>query len=233
MRAHFKVSLATLVLAATAACTDDPARPTGAGTIEVRAFAVGNAQQNGAGGSVVSSARIDRVLLVLGRVKLEKADNATSDFTDERSRVIALAPNGAATLAIEADAPAGLYKELELAIDKLETGKADESALIQANPGLVNASLLIEGTVTRNGVTTPFTFASDLDIDLEMAFNPPLRIESPARTLLVSLVLDVSGWLRDAGGTLLDPTAASSRSTIEGNVQRSIELFEDPDMNGR
>jgi hypothetical protein len=231
-RYHTRFAALLVAILVAAAC-EEASGPQGEGAVEVRAFAVGSAEQSGIATSGVTAARIERVKLVLGRIKLEKADESTTDFVDERSVVVTLTPNGSAVLAIDADVSAGSYKELELAFDKLELGKVEEQTLLQSHPTLANASLLIEGTITRNGIEEPFTFITDLDMDVELGFNPALTIPLSGTTTLVSLVLDVSRWLSDSTGRLLDPLAAASRSTIEGNVQSSIELFEDSDRNGR
>ena len=216
------------------ACSD-PAGPEADGALQVRAFSRGFAEAMGSPSGEVSAIEIERVYVVLGRLKLEKAADGTEDFTDERSIVIELGPGTEPVLAIAADVPLGEYKELELAIDKLERGHPTEEALIEAYPGLEDASLLIEGTFTRDGgEAESFFFAAALDIDLEVAFTPSLTIDSlePGVTLL-SLVLDGSDWFRSPSGELLRPTAEANRSMIEAAIQKSIELFEDSNRDGR
>jgi hypothetical protein len=189
----------------------------------------------GSPGNDVVSIEVDRVLVVLGRLKLETGADNTADFVDERSAVIELELGEQALLVMAADVPSGSYKELELAIDKLERGHPTEELLIQAHPDLDDASILVEGTLTRaGGIVEPFSFAADLDIDLEVAFAPPLTIQSSgAPATLLSLVLDASNWFRTASGVLVDPASAPSRSIIESAIQKSIELFEDPNRDGR
>lgn len=229
--------LVTLVIALPVSCSDqsgpqsNPSRPQGAASIQILAFAGGLSKRTTSAGADIQSIEVDRVLLVLGRVKLEAVGNGTIDFVDERSIIVELVPGDEPVLAIVADVAPGSYKELEIAFDKLERGHPTEQALIQLYPGLDNASVLIEGTLTRNGTEEPFAFAKDLDIDLEVQFVPPLTIESPEPTLF-SLVLDARGWFRGPTGALLDPTDPSNQSAIEGAIQQSIELFEDPDHNG-
>jgi len=222
-----------LAIALAVAACSDPAGPEGGGAVQVRAFSRGFAPVSSQSGDV-RSVEIERVYLVLGRVKLEKAADGTADFTDERSIVIRLGSGADPVLAVSTDVPAGAYKEVELAIDKLERGQPSEKLLIDAYPGLSEASLLVEGTLTRNGGGPQgFAFAAALDIDLEVAFSPPLAIEAPQPGLvLLSLVLDASGWFRSPSGMLLDPTEATNRSVIESAIQQSIELFEDSNRDG-
>jgi hypothetical protein len=229
---------AVMAVALLPAACSDPAAPETDASLQVLAFTDGFDEVTASGGAPgsVLSVDIQRAFLVLGRLKLEKADGTASDFTDERSFVIELGTGGDPVLAMAADVPVGSYKEIELAIDKLERGHPTEQALINAFPRLDDASVLIEGTVTRAGSgPQTFSFASALDIDLELAFDPPLVIDSmqPGRVLL-SLVLDASSWFRDSStGELIDPAVGANRSRIEGAIQRSIELFEDSNRDGR
>lgn len=142
--------------------------------------------------------------------------------------VVPLDLDGDAVLAVDTDAPAGTYKELELSIDKLEPGNPMEVPLIDAHPALENASILVEGTVTRDGVERPFSIAYDADIDLELDLAPPLVIETGAdRVTTFSLVIELSGWFLGDSGALLDPTLPDNRSAIMANIERSIEVLED------
>jgi hypothetical protein len=224
--------LAAAVLAA--ACSD-PSGPEVDSNVQVRAFSRGLAERSGGSTSDVNSLEIERVYVVLGRVKLETAGDGTSDFTDERSLVIELGQGQGPVLAVTADVPAGTYKELELAIDKLEPGHLLEQSMIDTYPGLRDASILLEGTITLDGSgPQDFTFAAALDVDLEVIFAPPLTISSPEPgSTLLSLVLDASGWFYSPTGELVNPLNEANRSVIEAAIQKSIELFEDPERDGR
>jgi hypothetical protein len=217
-----------------AGCSD-PAGPEGEHQVQVTAFARGSDQVGDASGAV-EAVEVDRVMLVLGRVKLETAGlEGTTDFVDERSVVVPLALNGSGVLAVDADPPAGAYKELEISVDKLEVGHPAEQALIESFPGLREASILVEGTLHRpGGAPESFRVAYDADIDLELGFVPPLIVDViEGREVLMSLVLDLSTWFRDETDRLLDPTDPDNRSIVMANIQKSIEFFEDPQRDGR
>lgn len=232
---HTALAFTFVPLLLLAGCSD-PSGPEGEHQVQVTAFA--RAADPGEESSSSSlTVQVDRVLIVLGRVKLETAggEESGADFVDERSVVIPLELNGAGELAVDADPPAGTYKELEISVDKLEVGHPAEQDLIQSFPGLSNASILIEGTVTRpSGSVEPFAAAYDADIDLEIGFSPPLLITgTEGQSTLLSLVLDLTTWFRDEAGRSLDPTDPANRSSIMANIQKSIELFEDPNRDGR
>ncbi|HUF12403.1 MAG TPA: hypothetical protein VMN78_04820 [Longimicrobiales bacterium] len=222
-------SVATLaIFAALAGCDDDPVSPEGEHAIRINAVTTGTAFEGDASQGV-TSVEAERVVLVLGMVKLETAGvDETVDFVDERSVVVPLDLDGDAVLAFDADAPAGTYKELELSIDKLEPGNPLEAALIAAHPDLENASVMVEGTVTRDGVQEAFSIAYDADIDLELDLAPPLVIAPDGdRVTTFSLVIDLSGWFVGDSGALLDPTLSDNRSAIMANIEQSIDVLED------
>jgi hypothetical protein len=235
-RARRHSSLLALVLAAFAGC-DDPSGP-GDHALQVYASTQGAFVQSGAtlqgagpasvaAASGVTSIRVERILLVLGRVKLEKAAETANDFVEERSVVVALTPGGGPELALTAEVPAGHYKELELAFDKLERGNPREESLIQQHPALADRSVSIEGTLTGTGGNASFAFTADLDMDVEILFQAPREIgPTEADPMVASIVLSLDSWLRDSAGALLDPRDPASRSIIEGNIQRAIELHE-------
>ena len=104
-------------------------------------------------------------------------------------------------------------------------GKQSEQALIDEFPLLADASVLVAGTVTRDGSTAPFAFAAALDIDMELLFPSPLSVtEDDLSVTLISLTLDTDAWFQGAGGELFDPNDDADRSGIEATITASIEL---------
>ncbi len=167
---------------------------------------------------------VQNATFVLGGLKLETAGlDDTVDWVFAESVVIPLDFTGTPTLAFDTDVPPGLYKELEVSIDKLEVGNLSEEPLIAQYPQLADASVLVEGTVDG----TPFTFTAPLDIDLELPFASPTEFPAEGNPVtLVSLTIDVSGWFAGTGD-MLDPNDPANRSAIEGKIQASLELDED------
>ena len=112
-----------------------------------------------------------------------------------------------------------------MSVDKLEVGNPAEEPLIQAQPMLADASVLVMGTVARDGGSPEsFTFTAALDIDLELPFPAPVEFTAEANPVtLVSLVIDVSSWFAGTGD-MLDPADAANRSAIEATIQASLEL---------
>ncbi len=218
--------LATVLPAALllSACADATG-PLGQNQLQVTARVTDRA----ASGTTATVVEIQSATMVLGGLKLETAglDN-TVDWVWERSIVIPLALNGTAVLAYDVDVVPGIYKEFELSVDKLEIGNPAEDPLIAQYPGLADASVLVDGLVTRPGGTRqPFALSAPVDIDLELPFAAPMEFTAADNPVaLIALEVDVSSWFQ--GPTdLLDPTDPANRSDIEGNIQKSFEMFED------
>jgi hypothetical protein len=180
-------------------------------------------------GSAATMVQVDSATFVLGGIKLETAGlDATVDWIFEHSVVIPLDFTGTPTLAFDTDVTPGIYKEVEVSVDKLEIGNPAEEPLIELWPRLADASVLVVGTVTRDGgAPEAFTFTAPLDIDLELPFDAPVEYTADDNPVtVVELTIDVSGWFAGTGD-MLDPTDPANTSDIEGNIQASLDLYED------
>jgi len=217
-------------IAAGFGCADATA-PLGEHQLQVRVRVTGSAAA--APGAVlapgITALEIEQAVLVLGGLKLETAGlDQTVDWTLLESVVLPLDLGGGPTLAFDAEVPAGTYKELEISIDKLEVGHPGEQLLIDAWPALADASVLVTGTVVRNGTPEAFTFTAALDIDLELDFPAPVAFTEDAAATLIEMTLDLSQWFRSQSGATLDPNDAGDRSEIEASISRSIEVATQP-----
>jgi hypothetical protein len=183
---------------------------------------------------------ISRVQLVMSELELESATTGDDcDIADAEGECeeLKLGPflvdlplgTGGVARNFSVAIAAGSYDEVEFEIHKPES--SDEAAFIAANPDFDGVSIRAEGTY--NG--TPFTYSSDLDVEMEIDLDPPLEVVDGAATDL-TLLVDLSTWFRDAGGALLDPASANKGEANEGvvkeNVKASLEAFEDDDRDG-
>jgi hypothetical protein len=90
-------------------------------------------------------------------------------------------------------------------------------------------------TGTYNGA--PFTYISDLDVEQEYGFVPPLVVDGNT-TVGVTMFVDLQAWfLNQAGDGFLDPATANKGGQNEGevksNIEASINAFEDQDRDGQ
>ena len=177
----------------------------------------------------ITSIDIGEAVVVLGGLKLETAGlDQTVDWIFAESVVIPLDLAGEPTLAFDTDIPPGIYKELEVSIDKLEIGHPEEQALIDLWPSLADASVLVTGEVVRNGTPEAFEFTAPLDIDMELPFATPLTVtEDDILVTLVSLDFDLSQWFVAAAGGTLDPNDPADQSGIEAAITGSIEVVKE------
>lgn len=86
---------------------------------------------------------------------------------------------------------------------------------------------------TFNG--TDFTFVSDLDVEKELRFDPPVVVQAGTPASL-TIQLDLNGWFRDGAGNLVDPATAAKGAVNEGlvrdNIVNSVNGFQDNDEDG-
>lgn len=244
----YRLATAAALLVAsvfTAGCSEDATGPGEGPGIKLNVFARGGGAAGAsmasiaartASGGAVTSVGISRAAVVIGSVKLETAGGPTQDFVLEESRVIELDLTGGAVTAVVVNPPAGIYKEVEVSVDKLELGHPDEQPLIDAHPELADASVVVEGMVTTDGGDEePFSFATPLDADIEVVLQPFLEIAPDGDgegVRVFALVIDLDAWFDDGAGGSLDPTDPSNRSAIEAAMGASFDAFEDDDEDG-
>jgi hypothetical protein len=124
----------------------------------------------------------------------------------------------------------GSYDKIEFEIHKPTLG--DDPAFVAANPTFDGVSIVMTGTF--NG--TPFSYASDLDVEQEYAFNPSLIVTETSGAN-VTLFVDLHSWfLNQTADGFIDPATANKGGQNEGevksNIETSLNAFEDDDHDG-
>lgn len=117
----------------------------------------------------------------------------------------------------------GFYDELKFKVAKIsadEVGGDAGLAEMQQN----QASVIIDGAIDGQ----PFKFVSGLEVEQERE----IKFEVSADNENVTLSLDPATWFTSSNGTRLDPRQSDARSTIESNIKRSIDAFDDEDHDG-
>ena len=184
---------------------------------------------------------VTSVQLVLRQIELERTSPAvvcdTSAAVEDSCEELKLGatlldlPLGAGaqhdfTVAIDT----GSYSKVKFEIYKPSSG--DDSAFVAQNPGFEGVSVQMTGTY--NG--TAFTYTSDLDVEQEYSFNPPLTVTEAAGAN-ITLFVDLNSWfLNQTADGLIDPLTANGGGTFEGEVKSNIEssfnAFEDDNHDG-
>ena len=162
--------------------------------------------------------------------EMNEADEECDEM--EAGPILVDLPLGGIERMFEATVPAGTFDELQFQIHKpSDGGDAADHAFLAAHPDFAGVSIRVKGTF--NG--TDFTYTSDLNVEQELRFNPPVVVTAgtPAK---LTVSLDLSGWFRSSS-TLVDPATAAKDGANEGlvrdNIIRSFESFKDNNEDGR
>jgi len=142
------------------------------------------------------------------------------------------------TTAVEAlvdiNVPAGQYDKLEFKVHAPQLPR--DADFLTAHPDFEGVSIRVTGTFSHAGTRSDFVYESDLEVDQEVGIDPPLTVDA-AGVASLTLRFDISTWFAGPGGTgLVDPATANAgganESLVSGNIQRSINAFEDDDEDG-
>lgn len=119
---------------------------------------------------------------------------------------------------------AGTYDEIEFEIEKVSLSEAGDDAGLKEMAQL-EASVIIDGTIDGQ----PFRFVSGLSQEQEREVRFEVTPESAEN---VTINIDPSAWFTGSSGQRLDPRDSEFRSSIEENIKRSIDAFDDEDEDG-
>jgi len=162
----------------------------------------------------------------------EDGECGEQDDELEAGPVLVDLPLGGIERTFTADVPAGTFDALEFQIHKLSgDGDAADQDFLKAHPDFAGISIRVKGTFKG----TDFTYTSDLDVQQELKFEQPVVVQAgtPAS---VTIKLDLDGWFRSGGGTLVDPTTAAAGAEnehlVRDNIVRSFHAFQDNDEDG-
>ena len=261
IRSKLLWALPALLLSVVAAC-EDSTSPTGDGatvSLSVAVPAPAGAVASVTGGAMfamvpvtdgVRTLDIETVELVLKEIELEMEESEDCDDhlegeedsceefeTDPVLLDLPLDGSGVAQAFEIPGVPAGTYDEVEFEIHTPENDPGDDQFLLD-HPEFDGISIRVTGTFDdgQGGGAQPFTFESNMSQEQEMDLVPPLVVGDGA-VANVTLQVDVSVWFYAADGeTLIDPATASTgqpnESVVEENIQDSLHVYEDDDMDG-
>ncbi len=162
---------------------------------------------------------IQEVKLFVDELELD-GTHGTSDFEIEYF-IVNLPLDGTPVTLIDQEIPAGFYDEFELEIEKPDDDDIElDDRDFRDETG--SYSVVVKGIF--NG--EEFTFRSSEDFEIDIDLVPPIEIgEGESSTIVVSV--DVGAWFLAADGTVLDPKDFRNTETINDNIERSFEVFEE------
>lgn len=181
---------------------------------------------------------ITSVKVVLREIELEGTETEDCDVEPEPEGcesfetgpvLVDVPVDGSTTHDVSIVVPAGSYDEVEFDLHEVTS---DDGAFLDAHPEMEGKSILVEGTYNGD----PFTFESNMSQEQEIELPSPLVVTDGDTPTNVTIRFDVSTWFLDGAGNFLDPSTASTgqpnESVVEENIQNSMKVFEDRDMDG-
>ena len=218
-------------------CKDSSTGPVASGQLSLSTrYSTASLAKVSATSSAVDSIKITRARFVLKKIEFE----TTSDSAEFKSSplVIDLNLTGSVQMIGVANLPFGTYREVEFKVHRIDSSNISSlSSVEKASFADFLAgeqySIIIEGSVYKNGgAGLPFVVRSKVDAEQEYDLNPPLVVSEANPTANVTIVVSSSGWFRDSGGVLLDPTDGRNESLIGENLKASMKVYKDDDRDG-
>lgn len=141
---------------------------------------------------------IERASVSVSEIEFEGGEEESDELEAEvGGGTIDLALDGSKTEVAASSVEAGTYHTLGLELRR----------------GGIN----VEGTYGDNS----FTYVSDVAPELEFPLKPAVQVPAGGEAS-VGVEFDVASWFTAADGSVLDPTNAANRPTIEANIRASM-----------
>lgn len=230
-------------LAAISACCalyltscSDSSSPEGTGTVEMGAQVTNSSvtysgikRDGGAvqGGSNVDSVTIDRVRILLSRLKFKRSDEDTSGGRDVKTGpAVVVFEEGTIKTIFKEAIPVGTYDRVKLEKHKFSSSEANQ---YKDDPTFGDfaypdrLTLIIDGSVWSNGEEKPFTFTDDATENLWINFEPSLTV-AEGETTTVDIYFDGKQVFL-ADDTILDPFVAKDRSELSKNLKKAFKIL--------
>jgi hypothetical protein len=221
--------LSGVFLVALLSCSKDPASsaPT-SGSVMISLKNISGGSLNKVSGMAVAATTLTTARVVIEEIEFESSQSDTFEFEFEQPFVQDLTVGSNLHEIQSVQVPFGSYEESQIKIDELN--EEDQAAYYQ-NPELRNRSIYVTGYLNGDP-NQMFMFLSDLSVEQEREFNPPLVLDenSPSTNIVLTVNMDI--WFVDSNGNPLDPRDPNNQSIIEQNIKNSIGVFEDEDGDG-
>ena len=173
---------------------------------------------------------LTEVKILLSDIKLEMEDGEDHNGEGEDEHyilrvdpfVINLNLDGAATNFTVANAPAGLYEEVEFKIHKVGASETPpDSEFKEGDDESLRYSVIAKGNYNN----VPFVYKSKKSTHQELNFETPIEILENSFTNLTILVDPHSWFYKD--GVLLDPSNPANENDIDNNIKESFKDTDD------
>jgi hypothetical protein len=235
MNMYKMAALALFGAAAITACSDSTS-PEGTGTVTMGAqvsnsTVVSSMKRSGGdavqGQPTIDSITVDRVRILLSRLKFKRASEDTTQGRDVKTGPAVVTFEADTVVVVFKDAvPVGTYDRVKLekhrfSSNEVEKYKNDPVFGDFAYPDKL--TLIIDGSVWSDGEEKPFTFTDDATENMWIDFVPNLEVTEGQATA-VDIYFD--GKLAFLGdGTLLDPFDLNGRKDISKNLKKAFKIL--------
>lgn len=216
-------------------CTDStsPSTPSVELYSEVSSSTVRQAIQSGKGNTatgitLVDSIKIDRVRILVRRLKLHPSEDDSSG-KDIKTEPFIVTFTSQQQLVTSATIPSGTYRWMKLEFHRLSNEEADR---FYSNPAFADFipperySVIIDGRVYSRGNIQPdtFTYRSTVTANVPLKLDPPMEVNESTILRLV-LRFDPAAVFTTSAGIVLHPLDPDNRSLIEGNIRVSLKAL--------
>lgn len=180
------------------------------------------------GSSNADSLHITRVRLLISRIQMHRQneDENTGNRNVKTGPLVLSIIAGAAQASLTGDIPEGNYDQIKFELHKLSSSEAEQ---YRNDPALTDFvtddrySVIIDGTVYKNGKGTSFMYKGDPTANLSLSLGGSVNVTS-GTVAGVLLRFDAAQALK-AGGSPLDPNDPSNRSTIDNAIRAAIRAL--------
>lgn len=194
-----------------------------------------------AGATAGNALVITSAELVLREIELKRADVTDCDLLGENDDgceefeagpvLVSIPVDGSVSQEFTLAIPAGSYDEIEFDIHKVTSGDPADAQFLVEHPEYRDLSIRVVGTFDGQD----FIFETDLNVEQELDFSPPLVIGESASTN-ITIAVGLDSWFLDANGQPVNPETGNknmeNENLIKDNIKNSIEAFEDSDRDG-
>lgn len=176
-------------------------------------------------GATVDSLQVTSVKVLVTRLKLhrDKADT-TGDHNVKTEPFVITFAGPSATFA-NASIPAGTYDKVKFEFHHPESSQIQQYLQLPEFAPFVTGgayTVIIEGTLYKNGTPTTFSYKSDVNANLSINFDTPLVLAAGSTTTLVLKVNPVDVFKK--GTTILDPRdVVNNESEIDNAIKAAIK----------
>lgn len=191
---------------------------------------------------VVEDFELERSEAECEDVESEAGDNC-EEFESEPF-FVDLPLNGDALNLDTAPIALGLYEELEFEVDNLEMDEGESQEERQDLINLVRsefadwpdvASMVIVGSFTnQQGEVTNFRTYAEAEVEIELAFEPPLELNESTASDLIRVNIDPSRWFTSSDGSVINLSEYDFDNTgrileLEVEIENGFESIERDD----